>query len=136
MTLITSLVPCAATMTPASPSMPHATPTSSASASVLRVSPMTPHVASSVVPVSPLATQLVPRMLPAGVVPISPMVHLLSMFSTTQALCRCNSLLSESQFGPPSPILIGGRLWRKNTLLSCPTTLGTWFRTPVTPMLS
>jgi hypothetical protein len=36
---------------------------------------MTPLVANSTVPVLPLATQLMPRVLPASVVPIFPVVH-------------------------------------------------------------
>jgi hypothetical protein len=43
---------------------------------------------------------------------------------------------SQNQFGPSSPILNGGWLWRKSTPPSCPMSHETWFRTPTEPVLS
>jgi hypothetical protein len=40
------------------------------------MAPTTPPTTSSAAPISPLATQLVPHVLLAGAVPVSPMVHL------------------------------------------------------------
>jgi hypothetical protein len=71
----TSRVPHAAMMTLASPSAPLAALMTLASTYMPRVAPTTPPAASSMTPVSPPATQLVPRVLSAGAVPVSPVVH-------------------------------------------------------------
>jgi hypothetical protein len=81
MTSTTSPVPHAAMTTPASPSAPLAALMILTSTSVPRVTQTTHPVTSSMVPVSPLATQPVPHVLPAGAVPVSPMVHLHPMWT-------------------------------------------------------
>jgi hypothetical protein len=58
-----------------SPFAPHVTPTTLASTFVPHAALMTPPATSSVVPVSPPAAQPVSRILLAGVVLISTMVH-------------------------------------------------------------
>jgi hypothetical protein len=70
----TSRVPHAGMTTLASPSAPLAALMTLASTYTPRVAPTTPPAASSMTPISPPATQLVPRVLSAGAVPVSPIL--------------------------------------------------------------
>jgi hypothetical protein len=73
--LTSTLMPHMAMMTSTSRSMPRMTLTTPTMTSVPHAAPTTPPAASSVAPIPPLTAQPIPRMLLAGVVPISPMVH-------------------------------------------------------------
>jgi hypothetical protein len=92
----TSRMPHAAMTTLASPSAPLAALMTLASTYAPHVAPTTPPAASSMAPISPPATQLVPRMLSAGAVPVSPVVHP-HLMRTRGAAGFCN----PSSISPP-----------------------------------
>jgi hypothetical protein len=74
-TLTSTPAPHMTTTTLALPSTPRVAPMTPPSTFVPHMAPTTPPTTSSAAPISPPATQLVPHVLLAGAVPVSPMVH-------------------------------------------------------------